>query len=71
MVNVRTLADYFTQLQTIFPIPSGLLPSEQSGLTACLHKIASALANAGGPDIVNEITGNAKVPFPIPVAVST
>jgi hypothetical protein len=51
--------DYLTQLEALFPINGSLLSAEQSGLTNSLQNLANALANAGGPDIVSEITGHA------------
>jgi hypothetical protein len=57
-------ADYLTQLQSLFPIPAALLAAEKSAAASAQSALANALANAGGPDIVAEITGNAVVPVP-------
>jgi hypothetical protein len=53
-------ADYLSQLQSLFPIDSSLLPAEKTALQSAQTNIANALANAGGPDIVTEV-GNATV----------
>lgn len=63
-------ADYFTQLKALFPYPPGLLPGEQTQADQSLQNLAQALANADGPDIVNEIVDNALVTVPFVTGVT-
>lgn len=58
-------ADIYTQLQTVFPMPPDLLPPEQEAYAVYQQKLANAIGDGAGPDVVTEITGNAVVPFPI------
>lgn len=53
-------ADILTQLQTQFPVPSPALQAgELTAFNTAQQKLATAIANASGPDIVTEITGHA------------
>jgi len=54
--------DIATQLATQFPVNGSLLAPEQALYTTSQQKIAQAIADAAGPDVVTEITGNALVP---------
>jgi hypothetical protein len=54
--------DINTQLTIQFPVNVSLLAAEQALYTAGQQKIADAIANAAGPDVVTEITGHAAVP---------
>lgn len=54
--------DILAQLQAQFPAPSPALQAgELTAFNAAQLKIAQAIANASGPDIVTEITGHAVV----------
>ncbi len=54
-------ADYLTQLQALFPVNASLLAAEKTAYATAQQNIATAFANAGGPDVVNEISGHAVV----------
>lgn len=53
-------ADFAAQLASLFVLPGALLPAEQAAYTASQQHLANAMANAIGPDVVTEITGNAQ-----------
>lgn len=44
-----------SSLQAQFPMPSGLQPAEQTAFTANQTKLANAIANGSGSDIVTEV----------------
>ena len=54
--------DIGQQLIAMFQLNGDLLPAEKQGYLDSQQKIADAIANAAGPDVVSEITGNAVVP---------
>lgn len=58
-------SDIYAQLQAIFPLNADLLAAEKTLILAAQQNLANAMANAAGPDIVSEITGNAVVPIGI------
>ena len=55
-------ADILTALQSAFPVNSSLLTAEKSSINTNQQKMATAIANGSGADIVTEITTNAIVP---------
>lgn len=54
-------ASILSQLQTLFPIPSGLQASEQALMQQYQDKLAQAIADGDGPTTVTHITTNAVV----------
>lgn len=63
--------DILAKLQAKFPIPSGLLSAEQTALQQAQQKLADAIAEGSGTDIVTEITGHAVVPTGIALSVTS
>ena len=53
--------DILAQLQSLFPVNVSLLAQEQADYNTGQQNLAHAIANAAGPDVVTEITGNAVV----------
>ena len=61
-VNTARQASIYADLQTQFPINADLLPAEKARIFAYFGKLAHAIADQEGTDIVAEITGHAVVP---------
>ena len=61
-LNAARYNSAFSDIVTQFPIDGALLPAEQAGLTSFQQKLAHAIADHEGTDVVTEITGNAVVP---------
>lgn len=57
-------SDILTQLQAQYPVPGNLTGAEQSAMAAAQTKLANAIGEGTGPDVVTEITANATVPVP-------
>lgn len=70
-LNGTRFASCLADIQTQFPIPAGLLPAEAAACPAYYQKLAHALADHEGTDVVSEITGHAEVPAGIPGQVLT
>lgn len=47
--------DILAQIQSAFPIDASLKTAEKAGIAAAQSALAQAIANAAGPDIVNEV----------------
>lgn len=61
-LNSARYTSILADLQTQFPINAGLLSAEQADCATSQSKIAHALADHEGTDVVAEITTNAVVP---------
>lgn len=68
-LNTARYGSVLADIQAQFPLPGGLQSSEQAQYAAYQQKMAHAISDHEGTDVVTEITTNAVVPFPIAVTI--
>jgi hypothetical protein len=68
-LNAARYSSALADIQAQFPIDSGLLGPEQATCASFQEKLAHAIADNEGTDVVDEITTNAVVPLGIAVTI--
>jgi len=61
-LNTARYTSVLADLQAQFPIDSGLLPAEQAQIASAFSKMAHAITDHEGTDVIAEIVTNAVVP---------
>ena len=69
-LNGARFTSVLADIQAQFPIPGGLLSGEQTALASYQTKMAHAIADNEGTDVVAEIAGNAVVTVPFVTGVT-
>jgi hypothetical protein len=70
-LNANRFTSIYADLQAQFPIPGGLLAAEQAQCTADQQKLAHAIADNEGSDVVTEFVDNGTVPAGIALDVTS
>lgn len=66
-LNSARYTSALADIQTQFPMPAGLLAAEQTAYALYQQKMAHAISDHDGTDVVTEITTNAVVPSVVAV----